>query len=94
MSTEKDQRDISAATNTVFEPEHGDIKQTIDGDVDIAAAYADRLEGEDAYTKKEANRLRWKIELRLMGLIWFNSTIGAIDKVTTGTLIPFRQLIQ
>ena len=54
-------------------------------DVDIAAAYADRLDGENAYTSKEAARLRWKLDLRLVPILWLNVTLSAMDKVTTST---------
>ncbi|KAI4917328.1 hypothetical protein J4E90_003835 [Alternaria incomplexa] len=60
--------------------------------VDVAAAYAHHLTGENAYTRKEATRLRWKLDLRLVPLLWFNITLGAMDKVTTATaaLYGFR----
>lgn len=54
-------------------------------DVDIAAAYADKLDGEGAYTAKEEKRLRWKLDLRLVPILWFNITLSAMDKVTTST---------
>ena len=54
-------------------------------DVDIAAAYADRLDGENAYTSKEEMRLRWKLDLRLVPILWLNITLSAMDKVTTST---------
>ena len=38
--------------------------------VDVAAAYAHHLTGENAYTRKEATRLRWKLDLRLVPLLW------------------------
>ncbi|KIV99835.1 uncharacterized protein PV09_08504 [Verruconis gallopava] len=59
---------------------------------DVAAAYANQFTGEDTYTKKEETRLRWKLDLRLVPLLWFNVTLGAMDKVTTATaaLYGFR----
>ncbi|KAE8444474.1 hypothetical protein EG329_000458 [Mollisiaceae sp. DMI_Dod_QoI] len=54
-------------------------------DADIAAAYADRLDGEDAYTAAEERRLRWKLDLRLVPILWLNITLAAMDKVTTST---------
>lgn len=47
-------------------------------DVDVAAAYAHHLTGENAYTRKEATRLRWKLDLRLVPLLWFNVTLGTL----------------
>ncbi|KPM41402.1 hypothetical protein AK830_g5188 [Neonectria ditissima] len=62
-------------------------------EVDIAAKYANQLTGESAYTNKEWLRLRWKLDLRLVPLLWFNVTLGAMDKVTTATaaLYGFRE---
>lgn len=42
----------------------------VSSDVDVAAAYAHHLSGENAYTRKEATRLRWKLDLRLVPLLW------------------------
>jgi hypothetical protein len=44
--------------------------EVVAADVDIAAAYAHHLTGENAYTRKEATRLRWKLDLRLVPLLW------------------------
>lgn len=62
-------------------------------DVDVAATYANQFEGENAYTRKEQTRLRWKLDLRFVPLLWFNVTLGAMDKVTTSTaaLYGFRR---
>jgi ACS family allantoate permease-like MFS transporter len=54
-------------------------------DADIAAVYADRLDGENAYTAQEEKRLRWKLDLRLVPILWLNVTLSAMDKVTTST---------
>ena len=54
-------------------------------DEDVAAAYADRLEGENAYTRKEERRLRWKIDLQLCFILFLNISIPAMDKITTST---------
>lgn len=64
---------------------HGEVFILRNGDGDVAAAYADRLEGENAYTRKEEVRLRWKLDMRLVPILWFNVTLGAMDKVTTST---------
>ncbi|KAI0129705.1 MFS general substrate transporter [Xylariales sp. AK1849] len=60
-------------------------KVATSGNVDIAAAYANQLEGENAYSRMEWIRLRWKLDIRLVPLLWFNVTLGAMDKVTTAT---------
>lgn len=51
--------------------------------VDVAAQYANQLAGEDAYTREEEVKLRWKLDFRLVPLLWFNITLAAMDKVTT-----------
>src|SRR6187402_1589175 len=69
----------------------GDARDVTEGqmfnhsDGDIAAAYADKLDGENAYTLAEEKRLRWKLDLRLVPILWFNVTLAAMDKVTTST---------
>ncbi|KAK8044157.1 transporter [Apiospora rasikravindrae] len=68
-----------------------------DGDahhVDVAAQYANHFtNGGETYSRTEEWRLRWKLDLRLVPLLWFNVTLGAMDKVTTSTaaLYNFRQ---
>jgi hypothetical protein len=46
------------------------IGEVASANVDVAAAYAHHLTGENAYTRKEATRLRWKLDLRLVPLLW------------------------
>ena len=46
------------------------VGEVVPADGDIAAAYAHHLAGENAYTRKEANRLRWKLDLRFVPLLW------------------------
>ncbi len=70
------------------ESAHGQIfKHEVAANEDIAAAYADALEGENAYSRKEEVRLRWKLDIRLVPILWFNITLSAIDKVSTGKSI-------
>lgn len=78
--SDKKALDSGSDTHDVTE---GQIFSHSDGDV--AAAYADKLEGEDAYTTKEENRLRWKLDMRLVPILWLNITLSAMDKVTTST---------
>ncbi|PGG97076.1 hypothetical protein AJ79_09350 [Helicocarpus griseus UAMH5409] len=54
---------------------------------DVAAALADRFFGEEgsSYSKEEERRLRWKLDLRLVPLLWFNATLGYLDKMATAT---------
>ncbi|KAK8014293.1 transporter [Apiospora arundinis] len=67
------------ATTSSFGSEGG-------GNIDVAAQYAHRFaDSGDTYSPKEEQRLRWKLDLRLVPLLWFNVTLGAMDKVTTAT---------
>lgn len=61
------------------------LNDGVDANADIAAAYANELDGQDAYTTKEEKRLRWKLDLRLVPILWLNVTLAAMDKVTTST---------
>lgn len=56
-----------------------------DGDMDVAARYANHFTDSEMYSRREETRLRWKLDLRLVPLLWFNVTLGAMDKVTTST---------
>lgn len=62
----------------------GDVVKDIDPSEDEAARYANML-GQDGYDRKEEGKLRWKIDLRLVPILWFNITLGAVDKLSTGT---------
>ncbi|KAI1333755.1 putative allantoate permease [Xylariaceae sp. FL0016] len=53
---------------------------------DVAAAYTSYFEGaDDFYTRKEEKSLRWKLDRRLIPILWFNIILGATDKVSTST---------
>lgn len=49
---------------------------------DIAAAFANYFEGHDGYSSDEARRLRWKLDIRLIPILWFNILLPAMDKVS------------
>lgn len=59
---------------------------------DEAAKYADMFNNGETYSRSEWVKLRWKLDLRLVPLLWFNITLGAMDKITTSTaaLYGFR----
>lgn len=62
-------------------------------DGDVAARYANMFSNGDSYSRGEQTKLRWKLDMRLVPLLWFNVTLGAMDKVTTATaaLYDFRE---
>ncbi|KAK8115710.1 hypothetical protein PG984_012212 [Apiospora sp. TS-2023a] len=65
-----------------------------EGNMDFAARYANHFtDGGEMYSRQDERRLRWKLDLRLVPLLWFNVTLGAMDKVTTATaaLYSFRE---
>ena len=57
---------------------------TVGEDVDVAALLADRL-GEETFSRTEENSLRWKLDFRLVPILWLNVTFAAVDKVSTAT---------
>ncbi|CAJ2509251.1 Uu.00g142770.m01.CDS01 [Anthostomella pinea] len=55
---------------------------------DVAAAYTsyfDSSESNSGYSRAEERALRWKLDRRLIPILWFNIIIGATDKVSTST---------
>ncbi|KAF2710172.1 putative allantoate permease [Pleomassaria siparia CBS 279.74] len=86
MSDTKDiQRSVSSGTDIEVATSYPIGEGDASSDVDIAAGYAYQLTGDNAYLPREWTRLRWKLDLRLVPLLWFNVTLGAMDKVTTAT---------
>jgi ACS family allantoate permease-like MFS transporter len=83
MSSDKDILQSTTGTRDIFEGLV--LDPAIDSKADAAAAYANRLDGEGAYTNEEATRLRWKLDLQLVPILFFNITLSAMDKVTTST---------
>ena len=90
-----DNKDVVAPTSVgdIEESSSYPIDKVASKNADIAASYANQLAGENAYTEKEWRRLRWKLDLRLVPLLWFNITSGAMDKVTpaSAALYGFRE---
>ncbi|KAF5009778.1 hypothetical protein FDECE_4051 [Fusarium decemcellulare] len=60
---------------------------------DIAAELATQFANEPDYDRKEEVRLRWKLDLRLIPILWLNITLPAMDKITpaTGALYGLRE---
>ena len=81
-----DTKTYNAAIQPAEDYGHGE-SETIDYEKrdDVVAKYANYFTGDDTYSAAEWHKLRWKLDLRLVPLLWFNYTLGAIDKVTTGT---------
>ncbi|KAH9897315.1 putative allantoate permease [Xylariomycetidae sp. FL2044] len=83
MSDGKDSKSAAAADTASVAM--GKVTSAPASDVDVAAMYANQFTDGNEYSKKEATRLRWKLDLRLVPILWFNVTLGAMDKVTTAT---------
>ncbi|KAM3509183.1 hypothetical protein MY11210_006438 [Beauveria gryllotalpidicola] len=56
---------------------------------DEAAKYANVFNNNETYSSREWVKLRWKLDLRLVPLLWFNITLGAMDKITTSTAVLY-----
>ncbi|KAL4967091.1 major facilitator superfamily domain-containing protein [Aspergillus stella-maris] len=59
--------------------------------LDVAAVFLESTEY-TAYTQKEEKALRWRLDKRLIPLLFFNVTLGAVDKstISTGALYGLR----
>lgn len=56
--------------------------QSAPGKEDVAAIFANYFDGHDGYSEEEAKRLRWKLDMRLIPILWFNILLPAMDKVS------------
>lgn len=52
--------------------------------LDVAAAFLNRVDN-TPYAAKEEKALRWRLDKRLIPILWFNITLGAVDKSTIST---------
>lgn len=52
---------------------------------DVAAQLAEMFAGGEGYTSREVWRLRWKLDIRLIPILWFNVLLPAMDKVSHAT---------
>lgn len=55
-----------------------------DKDLDVGAELANYL-ADEGYTAEEERSLRWKMDLRIIPILWLNICMGAMDKVSTST---------
>ncbi len=62
----------------------GGIVDTEEKGLDVAAGYASYL-GDDGYSAKEERSLVWKLDFRLIPILWLNVCFAAMDKVSTST---------
>ena len=63
------------------------------GGRDIAANLAEQFANEPDYDRAEEVKLRWKIDRRLIPILFLNITLPAMDKITpsTGALYGLRE---
>lgn len=52
---------------------------------DVAADLAERFVNEPPYSRKEESKLLWKIDLRLIPLLFLNLSLPSVDKLVTST---------
>lgn len=55
------------------------------GQADVAVAYTGYFAEHEDYSRKEEVTLRWKLDRRVLPILWFNIILGATDKVATST---------
>ncbi|KAH8894525.1 MFS general substrate transporter [Thozetella sp. PMI_491] len=62
-----------------------------DKNLDIAAGFLSRFE-DASYTPQEEKALRWRLDKRLIPILFFNITLGAVDKstISMGALYNLR----
>ncbi|KAH9906068.1 putative allantoate permease [Xylariomycetidae sp. FL2044] len=78
--------DPSLVHTTLKSPPPSD-HHALDRADDVAAAYTSYFSGgtSDLYSRAEEKSLRWKLDRRLIPILWFNIILGATDKVSTST---------
>lgn len=69
----------------VYDISKSDHRNEHHGGGDIAAGLADKFQGQEEFTEEEVRRLRWKIDLRIIPLVFLNVVLPAMDKVSHGT---------
>jgi hypothetical protein len=77
---------------TVASGDVRDVKQIPRGR-DIAAELTEQFSNEPGFDREEEQKLRWKIDMRLIPILFMNITLPAMDKVTpsTGALYGLRE---
>lgn len=64
---------------------HGKVHDLVDKEnLDVAAEFLNGV-SDVSYSAKEEKALRWRLDKRLIPLLWFNVTLGAVDKSTIST---------
>lgn len=71
----------AAATSQIADSKIVDME---DRGLDVAARYTTLL-ADEGYSAKEERSLRWKVDFRLIPILWLNVCFGAMDKVSTST---------
>lgn len=64
---------VDTTSDTAVHDKDVETIQPIPGKEDVAAAFANYFESHETYSDKEAKQLRWKLDYRLIPLLWFNS---------------------
>lgn len=60
------------------------IKQRAVRDLDVGAIYAEAAR-EQPPTREEEVAVRWKVDLRIMPILFFNVILASVDKTSTST---------
>lgn len=72
-------------SQSVVTDEEGETSAAARQQDDVAAAYTGYFAENEPYSLKEETSLRWKLDRRLIPILWFNIILGAVDKVATST---------
>ncbi|KAI4591454.1 hypothetical protein KJ359_001026 [Pestalotiopsis sp. 9143b] len=72
-------------SQSVITDEEGETSAAGRQQDDVAAAYTGYFAENEPYSLKEETSLRWKLDRRLIPILWFNIILGAVDKVATST---------
>ncbi|KAK6219453.1 Valine--pyruvate aminotransferase [Pestalotiopsis sp. IQ-011] len=72
-------------SQSVITDEEGETSAAARQQDDVAAAYTGYFAENEPYSLKEETSLRWKLDRRLIPILWFNIILGAVDKVATST---------
>lgn len=95
MAEKEFQDDVSAGATDVVQADSTTARSrtTSKRGRDIAAHLAAQFADEPDYDRREEVKLRWKLDFRLIPILWLNITLPAMDKITpsTGALYGLRE---
>ena len=83
--TEKDMEVATSSTPSLDAEIHGNGAKPVSlRDLDVAAVYADEAR-ERPPTREEEIAVRWRLDRRVMPILFFNVILASVDKTSTST---------